>query len=258
MLDIEKLTDALLAGVQALVNKQTDALNRQIESLATLGASLEERLKQLEQREPAPVFDPSPIYEQIETLKGGLQVVLPEMPDFESILRDALAGVDPGDSIVNLEKQVAVLQARVDSIKMPDVVHGKDGVGIESAKINHDGELLLKLTNGETLQLGKVQGSDGRDALPIGNVNLAYDGERSIMLYLGDGEKTIKQELILPIPIDRGVYREDTPYRKGDVVTWAGSMWICQLDDPTGKPESSKDWRLSVKRGRDAKPMVKS
>lgn len=257
MLDVEKLSDVILAGVQSLIAKHTGDLNRQIESLTALNQSLEERLKHLEQREPAPAFDPSPIYEQIESLKGGLSVTLPELPDFESIVKDALAGIDPGDSITSLEKQVAVLEARVDSIKLPDVVHGKDGVGIESAKINHDGELLLKLTNGETLQLGKVQGSDGKDALPISQVKVSYDGERSVILRLGDGEQSIVQELSLPIPIDRGVHRDDQRYVKGDVVTWAGSMWICQVDDPAGKPESSKDWRLAVKRGRDAKPVVK-
>ena len=40
---------------------------------------------------------------------------------------------------------------------------GKDGVGISSAEVNADGELVLYFTNGTSLNLGKVVGSDGKD-----------------------------------------------------------------------------------------------
>ena len=40
---------------------------------------------------------------------------------------------------------------------------GKDGVGIASVEVNADGELVLIFTNGTSLNLGRVVGSDGKD-----------------------------------------------------------------------------------------------
>ena len=42
---------------------------------------------------------------------------------------------------------------------------GKDGVGISSAEVNADGELVLLFTNGTSLNLGKVVGADGKDGI---------------------------------------------------------------------------------------------
>jgi hypothetical protein len=65
-------------------------------------------------------------------------------------------------------------------------------------------------------------------------------------------QRTIK--IRLPIPIDRGVFRLGENYEKGDIVSYAGSGWIAQKDNPEGKPdESNGAWRLFVKRGRDGK-----
>lgn len=65
----------------------------------------------------------------------------------------------------------------------------------------------------------------------------------------GDDIRVVRH--VLPIVIDRGVWK-DTFYLKGDGVTWAGSFWIAQYDT-SDKPETSKAWRLAVKRGRDGK-----
>ena len=42
---------------------------------------------------------------------------------------------------------------------------GKDGVGIAKAEINANGELVLTYTDGKTVNLGKVVGTDGKDGL---------------------------------------------------------------------------------------------
>ncbi len=44
-----------------------------------------------------------------------------------------------------------------------DGTDGKDGIGIASAEVNADGELVLHFTNGSALNLGKVVGSNGKD-----------------------------------------------------------------------------------------------
>jgi hypothetical protein len=50
----------------------------------------------------------------------------------------------------------------------------------------------------------------------------------------------------------RKTWQPDTAYDAGDVVTCAGSGWVCDAAT-TAKPGDSKDWTLFVKRGRDGK-----
>jgi len=57
--------------------------------------------------------------------------------------------------------------------------------------------------------------------------------------------------------LDQGVFRESEAYEKGDGVTFGGSFWIAQKDAPEGKPGTSADWRLAVKKGRDGKDWSK-
>ena len=54
----------------------------------------------------------------------------------------------------------------------------------------------------------------------------------------------------------RYVWKPDTddgqgPYVKGDLVTYNGGGWHCNVDGTTGKPGETKDWSLFVKPGRD-------
>jgi hypothetical protein len=58
--------------------------------------------------------------------------------------------------------------------------------------------------------------------------------------------------IVLPIVVDRGVFKPGTTYEKGDGITWGGSFWIAQRSTEA-KPEVDDSWRLSVKRGRDGK-----
>ena len=44
-----------------------------------------------------------------------------------------------------------------------DGKNGADGIGIAQIKINKNGELLISLTNGTALNLGKVTGDDAKD-----------------------------------------------------------------------------------------------
>jgi integrin beta 3 len=57
----------------------------------------------------------------------------------------------------------------------------------------------------------------------------------------------------VPTVIDRGVYRADESYQRGDGVTWAGSFWIAQKDTSAKPDAPDGGWRLAVKRGRDGK-----
>lgn len=92
-------------------------------------------------------------------------------------------------------------------------------------------------------------GVNGKDALPIEAISIEQD-ERNVVIKLGDVERTIKLDTV----IDRGVWR-DGDYEKGDATTYGGSLWIAQVDNPDGAPGTNKDWRLSVKKGRDGRDL---
>lgn len=143
--------------------------------------------------------------------------------------------------------EIAALAAKVDGVKMPEVIHGKDGAGVAEARQNADGELILKLTTGDTINAGKVRGDDG---IGFDDLNVE-DGEREFVVVFTKGERVERFPVEKPVILDRGVWREGS-HRKGDGVTWAGSFWIAQRDTED-KPETSDAWRLAVKRGREGK-----
>lgn len=156
----------------------------------------------------------------------------------------------------------------------------KDGVNLAGALIDRDGNLILTLSNGQTCPLGRVVGKDGVDAdmvalerragemiaaLPKprdgkdGVDGIGFDDmtceirDDGVFLVWDKGD--LVKEARLPIPIDRGVFKEGQTYRQGDGVTWGGSFWIAQVET-ADKPDTGKGWRLAVKKGRDGKDAV--
>lgn len=146
-----------------------------------------------------------------------------------------------------------------------DGVDGKDGAGIADLMIDRDHSLVATFTDGRIKSLGRIVGADGKDGrdgdngvdgLGIDDLDFEYDGERTFSVVFRRGEVEKEFGFLLPIVLDRGVYRDGESYVKGDAVTWAGSLWIAQKDT-AGKPDAG-DWRLAVKRGRDGKDAAKS
>jgi hypothetical protein len=129
---------------------------------------------------------------------------------------------------------------------------GADGVGLAGAVINRDGELMVTLSNGKQLTLGRV---DGRDGMGFDDLTVEHDGERTVTFRFAQGERVKAFPVVFPIVLDRGVYRPEQTYEKGDAVSFGGSLFIAQ-DATSSKPESGSEWRLAVKRGRDGREKV--
>ena len=55
------------------------------------------------------------------------------------------------------------------------------------------------------------------------------------------------------VPTFRGIWKSKTPYARGSICTYGGSMWHSNEDDNLDKPGSSDTWTLCVKRGRDGR-----
>lgn len=143
---------------------------------------------------------------------------------------------------------------------------GRDGVGLAGALIDRSGALIVTLTDGTTRELGPVvgrDGVDGKDGLtgergPAGfdlesfDVEMQAGGRLMVMTFAQGDEKHI-YELPIEAMIYRGMYKDDQEYLRGDAVTWAGSLWICDLPTTTKPGDGATDWKLAAKRGRDGK-----
>ncbi len=99
---------------------------------------------------------------------------------------------------------------------------------------------------------------DGKDALELEDFDVSLgEDERTVTVSLKRGDDVVAKSIKLPIVLDKGIHRDSESYEKGDGVTYGGSFWIAQKDVPEGKPGTSPDWRLAVKRGRDGKESVR-
>lgn len=64
---------------------------------------------------------------------------------------------------------------------------GADGVGISNAEINSAGELVLYLTDGNEINVGRVVGQDGEDGVSVTSAEVDVHGE--LQITLSNGQK---------------------------------------------------------------------
>jgi hypothetical protein len=131
----------------------------------------------------------------------------------------------------------------------PQGVPGRDG---------RDGAAGLAGKDGVDGLAGK-DGRDGLDGLGFDDMQVKLDADgRTVVFELtrADGDKIQRKSfpITFPVVLDRGVYRADMQYEKGDSVTWAGALWIAQAKTMDQKPgEGQTNWRLAVKAGREGR-----
>lgn len=131
---------------------------------------------------------------------------------------------------------------------------GRDGLDVKDLFRAEGGHLIAVMSDGTTKDLGKFVGEDGKDGAP-GRDGLGFDDldlvedDEGLKIRFARGE--VVKEFLLPVVIDRGVYKEGRTYGKGSGVTWGGSYWIA-TEETTERP-GERGWRLAVKKGRDGK-----
>jgi len=97
-----------------------------------------------------------------------------------------------------------------------------------------------------------AQGDPGADGVGFDDLQVDFDGDRTIALAFVRGDERKAFPIVLPFLRYQGVFAQGTAYQVGDVVTHSGSAWHCQVEtDRT--PGNSDDWRLMVKQGRDGR-----
>lgn len=128
---------------------------------------------------------------------------------------------------------------------------GRDGIDGKDGAAGRDGQPGVPGRDGKDGSPGS-DGKDGRDGFSLEDFSIeSSDDGRTLVLSFLRGDQVIRRELKTAIVLDRGVWREGA-FQKGDGVSFGGSFFIAQ-EDTTDKPETSKAWRLAVKRGRDGR-----
>lgn len=176
----------------------------------------------------------------VDDVRSIFEIELPEGPSGKSVdvdeVRQFIAeGVDAAFARLQIPKD------------------GEAGRGIADALLDSEGALILTYTDGKTKNVGVVQGKDGETfGFDDFEEELAEDGRTIVRRYKsGDTVKEFQHKF--SVPDYKGVHRDGAAYEKGDMVTFGGSTWIA-VRDTSAKPESSSDWKLCAKRGRDGKP----
>ncbi len=138
---------------------------------------------------------------------------------------------------------------------------GKDGCGIKDMLIDRDDCLIATMEDGRMKNLGMVvgkngspgqDGKDGSDGFGFDDMDACVlDDDRTIELCFRRGEEEKAFTFKWPTAVYRGVFRDGERYERGDMVTWAGSLWHC--DQATKVKPGTDEWTLAAKKGRDGK-----
>ena len=98
-----------------------------------------------------------------------------------------------------------------------------------------------------------MAGKDGKDALGFDELSVVQLDAKRLKIVFEAGENKKEFIIKMPIVVDAGIYKGGKEYTKGDGVTYGGSFWIAQVDNPNQSPGKGAEWRLAVKRGKDAR-----
>lgn len=303
MLDLDKLTDAMVSHTMKAIDAATAPLLARIEALEArvkgLGdfdpeshmADLSARLDAAEAR--AKAHADAAMQKALDAIPAPVEPPeTPELPDIAAMVSEAVeaavkaipqpqdgkdgASVTVDDVMPALEKRVEDFLAAIpmpkdgrDGIDGKDGARGekgeagRDGAGIADLLLDINGHLIATMTDGRVKALGRVvgkdgkpgrdgaDGKDGRDGLGFEDLTFDTDEHGRVVAKFQRGD--LVKSFRLPGIVDRGVFKSDETYLRGDAVTWAGSLWIAQEDGVKGKPEAGSGWRLAVKKGRDAR-----
>lgn len=186
--------------------------------------------------------------------------------ELAAIVIEAVAALPPAQDgkSVEIDDVLPVIASEVakafEALPTPkDGESGKDGRGVKDLIIDRNGQLVATMDDGEMKTLGVVigkngdDGQPGRDGFNLDDFDCEVVDERTINLKFVRGDTCHSYELVFPVPVYQGVFKEGVTYSAGDICTWGGSAWSAKREtsDKPDMPDSG--WQLAVKRGRDGK-----
>lgn len=263
-----------------------EAINRAVAPLMSRVSELEVKLSSLASQPPAeslkmPEVPPPPTASEVaaqivpeiqEQVKGTIQAFLEDAEvSFQAALKKAqevsqeattkalseLRTPQDGKSVTLddvrpiLDQALTDLTSRVEKSLENAIKAIPEPLAMTGAFIDRDGNLQFTLSNGTIKNLGPVVGRDGVD---LTEVTFDFDGVRTFTIEGKGG--SIKKTL--PIPVDRGYWREGMVCEKNDIVTHDGNAWLALTDNKEKPSVADKvNWRLFVRKGRDGETVVK-
>lgn len=168
----------------------------------------------------------------------------------ESAILRAVAALLKGMA-ERLEQRFTVLEARERGL---DGAVGPQGPPGPEGPAGRDGRDGLPGRPGEK----GADGINGLDGLGFEELDaqLGADG-RTVTLSFRRGETVKAFPIRFDVVLDKGVFKPEQAYAKGDGVTYSGCFWIAQAETkgarPGEGPTHGTPWRLAVKSGRDGK-----
>lgn len=248
--EIVGVVKAYVADMLGPINARLDAIERRLDSLPQPRDGRDGK-----DADPAEVA--ALVAEQMKAELDEIRAAIPEvpeLPDIPALVKEEVAAAvsalpppEKGEKGDKGDKGDPGEPGR-------DGRDGRDGLDVKDLFRAEGGHLIAVLSDGTTKDLGKFVGDDGKDGAP-GRDGLGFDDldlvedDEGLKIRFVRGE--VVKEFLLPVVIDRGVYKEGRTYGKGAGVTWGGSYWIA-TEETTERP-GERGWRLAVKKGRDGK-----
>lgn len=251
MFDGKAFGEEMVGIVRSFMDAELSPLRAENEALREQNKALTERIEAIETRElllpekgdkgePGPQGEPG--FVDIELVRSMVREEVAALPPAEKGEKG-----EPGERGEKGEPG-------------KDGADGKDGLGLANALIDREGNLIVTFTDGRDKNLGTVVGKDGADGVngkdgetfTLDEFDVERIDDRTIKMGFAKGDIMYSWELDLPVVIYRGVWREDEIYQRGDMTTWGGSIWHCNEDNCTSKPDGGS-WTLAVKKGRDGR-----
>lgn len=159
---------------------------------------------------------------------------------------------EPGQSIVG-EKGEPGVNGR-------DGEDGKDALEVDVMRSIDESKRYRRGTwaahNGGLWVTRKTsEGLDGWECVidGIADIQIEQKDDRTFSVVVGKSSgELVTKSFSLPVMIYKDLFKEGNIYKTGDVVTWAGHMWVCKKETDA-KPQEGDVWRIAVKRGQDGK-----
>ena len=237
MIDSDALGELIAELVGEHVELALAPLNQANADLTSENANLARRVDELQAKLHALGPD-VPITDEVISaiaIKAAEQIMVPPAPE-----------LDPA-TVVPLVIASAAFDERLAAAK-----NGKPGIGVAGALKDAKGHLILTLSDGQLVDIGKVDGNHGKngETFTLDDFDITPIDERTIKMAFEKGGQRHSFELEFPVPVYRGVWREGETYSRGDMVTWAGSTWHCEEKNIAKPGEVAGNWTLAVKAGR--------
>lgn len=248
--------DAFGAAMGELIRERVEPLQKKIEQLERQLAErpdVEALVRAAVAAIPAPVNGKDADMDAVRAFIAEQVQALPAPKDGESVTLEDVAPLIASE----VEKAVAAMPKPKDgengkSVTVDDVA-GVLEVAVSKWALEFERRAQDVLQKAIDKMPVPKNGKDGRDGVGFDDLEVEYDGIKTVTFKMRRGEVVKEFDLTLPVVVDCGIFKEGQTYQPGDGVTWGGSYWIAQKET-SAKPDSpDSGFRLAVKRGRDGK-----